>query len=203
MDEKELKILVEEGEGYKVEFKESLNGIEKDIVAFANSSGGKILLGVRDNGVIKGINITNRLKAQIQDIASNCRPVPEILLERVGNVLVINVKEGTDKPYECSSGFYKRIGPVSQKLKRDEIIEFFKSEGKIRFDELINEKFEYPKDFDKNRFRKFLELAGLSRFGSVEKILLSLNVAEKQEGKIYFNNAGVLFFAKEPQRFIP
>lgn len=124
-------------------------------------------------------------------------------MERVGNVLVINVKEGTDKPYECSSGFYKRIGPVSQKLKRDEIIEFFKSEGKIRFDELINEKFEYPKDFDKNRFRKFLELAGLSRFGSVEKILLSLNVAEKQEGKIYFNNAGVLFFAKEPQRFIP
>jgi len=82
MDEKELKILVEEGEGYKVEFKESLNGIEKDIVAFANSSGGKILLGVRDNGVIKGINITNRLKAQIQDIASNCRPVPEILLEK-------------------------------------------------------------------------------------------------------------------------
>ena len=203
MDKEELKLILQEGEGYKIEFKESLSNIDKDIVAFANSSGGRIFVGVTDNGKIKGVKVSNKIKTKIQDIANNCRPVPEILLESLGNVLIVNVREGTDKPYECSSGFYKRIGSISQKLKRDEIIDFFKSEGKIRFDELINERFEYPEDFDKNRFRKFLELAGLSGLGSVEKVLLSLNVAEKQEGRLYFNNAGVLFFAKEPQRFIP
>ena len=203
MDKEELKLILQEGEGYKIEFKESLSNIDKDIVAFANSSGGKIFVGVTDKGEINGIKVNNKIKTKIQDIANNCRPVPEILLESLGNVLIVNVREGTDKPYECSSGFYKRIGPISQKLKRNDLIEFFKSEGKIRFDELINDKFNYPKDFDKEKFERFLELAGLSKTSPRERILLSLNVAEKQEGRLYFNNAGVLFFAKEPQRFIP
>jgi len=196
-------LLLKEGEGYKIEFKENISGIDKDIVAFANSSGGKIIVGVTDKGEVKGVKIDNKLKTRIQDIANKCRPVPEIMMEAVDNVLVVNVREGVDKPYECSSGFYKRIGPISQKLNRDEIIDFFKSEGKIRFDELINDKFEYPRDFDKARFERFLELAGLSKTASTEKMLISLNVAEKQEGRLYFNNAGVLFFAKDPQHFIP
>lgn len=75
----------------------------------------------------------------------------------------IILKEGEDKPYECSSGFYKRIGTISQKMTRDEIIDFFKSEGKIRFDELIEPKFSYPKDFDKDRFQRFFQLAEISK----------------------------------------
>ncbi|MCW3130124.1 MAG: hypothetical protein N2V75_08530 [Methanophagales archaeon] len=82
-------------------------------------------------------------------------------------------------------------------------MEFFKTEGKIRFDELINEKFIFPHDFDKEKLNKFFELAGLSKTLSPEKILISLGVAEKQENRIYLNNAGVLFFADEPQKFVP
>ena len=43
--------------------------------------------------------------------------------------------------------FYNRIGPNSQKLKRDEIIEFVQTEGKIRFDELVFRDFT-ESDFD-------------------------------------------------------
>ena len=203
MDRNELKIILKEGEGYKIEFKENTSGIDKDIVAFANSSGGRVFLGIRDDGKIAGITVTNELKSRVQDIANNCRPRIQISLEEFENVLIIDVREGIDKPYECSSGFYKRIGPNSQKMTRDEIIDFFKSEGKIRFDELIEPKFNHPKDFDKIRFAKYLGLAGLSRSTKTETILRSLNVAEKQEGRLYYNNSGVLFFAKEPQRFIP
>jgi len=39
MREKELQFILEEGEGYKIEFKENLSNIDKDLVAFANSSG--------------------------------------------------------------------------------------------------------------------------------------------------------------------
>ena len=203
MNKRELQLILEEGEGYKIEFKENINGLDKEIVAFANASGGRIFLGVTDNGQPKGITISNRLKSQVQDIANNCRPKPFILLEEVGNILIVNVREGTDKPYECASGFFKRIGPNSQKMTRNEIIEIFKSEGKIRFDELIDTKFIYPKDFDKNKFKEFLRLAEISKIGDIEKLLTSLGVAERQEGRIYFNNTGILFFAKEPQRFIP
>jgi ATP-dependent DNA helicase RecG len=203
MDRKELEIIVKEGEGYKIEFKEGISGLEKELVAFANASGGKVILGVTDDGRIKGIKLTQKLKSQIQDIANNCRPRIKISTEDFDNVLIINVREGEDKPYECSSGFYKRIGPNSQKMTRNEILEFFKSEGKIRFDELIEPKFSYPKDFDKNGFKRFLQLAEISKIGDIERLLNGLGVAEKQEGRFYFNNAGILFFGKNPQRFVP
>jgi ATP-dependent DNA helicase RecG len=203
MDKKELNIILNEGEGYKIEFKEKISGIDKEMVAFANSSGGRIFFGITDKGEIAGINITNDLKSKIQDIANNCQPKIKILLESFEDVLIVNVREGTNKPYKCSSGFYKRLGSISQKMTRNEIIDFIKTEGKIRFDELIQPKFNYPKEFDKKKLFRFLELVGLSKSATIERNLVNLGVTEKQEGRLYFNNAGILFFAKEPQRFIP
>ena len=203
MDRKDLDIILKRGEGYKIEFKEGLSGLDREMVAFANALGGKILVGVSDDGKIKGVKISNRLKSQVQDIANNCRPRIKVLFDELGNVLVVNVQEGEDKPHECSGGFYKRVGTNSQKMTRDEIFDFFKSEGKIRFDELIELKFIHPKDFDRGKLLKFLGLAGISKSTKTEAILSNLDVAEKQKGRLLFNKAGVLFFAKEPQRFIP
>lgn len=119
MNLQELKLISQEGEGYKIEFKENISNIDKNIVAFANSSGGKIFLGITDNKEIKEIKITNKLKSEVQDIANKCRPKVKIFLEESKNALTINVREGEDKPYECSSGFYKRIGPNTQKLTKN------------------------------------------------------------------------------------
>ena len=155
MREEELQMILEEGEGYRIEFKESLANIDKELVAFANSSGGRIFLGITDNKKIKSVKITNKLKSQIQDIANNCQPSVKIIFEEFKNILIINVREGEDKPYKCSSGFYTRVGPNSQKLSRDEIIEFFKEENKIRFDELINLRFKYDEHFDLRKLDMF------------------------------------------------
>ena len=81
MDIKELEMILKEGEGYKIEFKEGFNNLDKEIVAFANSSGGRIFLGVTDECKIKGIGISNELKSRIQDIANNCRPKIKISIE--------------------------------------------------------------------------------------------------------------------------
>ena len=202
MNKKTLSFILKEGEGYKIEFKESLKDIDRELVGFANSSGGRIFLGINDTGNVKGITVTNSLKSQIQDIANNCEPEIHISIEHFENILIVTVSEGDDKPYKCSSGFYKRIGPNTQKLSRDEIMEFFKSEGKVRFDELIEQKFRYPEDFDLDRFHRFLSLSGISKIDDTETMLLHLGVTEKQEKRLLFNNAGILFFAKEPQRFI-
>ena len=101
----------------------------------------------------------------------NCDPPVKVVIKPFGNILIVKVKEGEDKPYKCSSGFYKRIGSNSQKMTRCEILDFFKSEGKVRFDELINTKFKYPKDFSRDKLNRFLELAGLSRSLSAKKFL--------------------------------
>jgi ATP-dependent DNA helicase RecG len=131
MDEQELKLILEEGEGEEIEFKESLANLDKELVALANASGGRIFVGITDGRKIKGAKISNRLKSQVQDAANSCDPKVEIELESFGDVLIIVVKEEADKPYKCGSGFYRRVGPNSQKLCRSEIIEFLKDEEKI------------------------------------------------------------------------
>jgi len=196
MKYKDLNLIIEEGEGYLIEFKEKVANIDKEMVSFANGSGGRIFIGITDNGKLKGVKITNKLKSQVQDIAHNCDPSIKIILEELENILVVHVRSGEDKPYSCTSGFYTRIGPNAQKMKRNKIIDFFRSEGKIRYDELINLDFKYSTDFDKNKLKHFLMLSNISPIVDTSTILINLGVAEKQGGKLIFNNTGILFFAK-------
>ena len=108
MNKKELNFILQEREGLKLEFKESLANLDKELVAFANSEGGRIFLGVSDDGKEKRIKVTNKLKSQIQDIANNCDPKIKIKFEVFENILIIHVEEGKDKPYKCREGFYLR-----------------------------------------------------------------------------------------------
>jgi len=79
----DLDILLQEGEGAMLEYKKGLSSsFARELVALANTAGGRILLGVRDNGTVKGIPDTNNLRARIQDIARNCDPSVKILLQR-------------------------------------------------------------------------------------------------------------------------
>jgi len=199
MNRKELEFILQQGEGQYIEFKESFDkSLAKEIVAFANANGGRIFLGVDDKGKLKRINITNRLKSQILDIAKNCDPSIKVVLEEFSNIIIINVYEGGDKPHKCSSGFYLRQGANSQKMTRDEILDFAVCEGKIKFDSQINNRFDFEKDFDKEKLDNYLKRAGLSNLIPVKNILKDLGVSDGN-----FNNAGVLFFAKKPQQFIP
>ena len=201
----DFELKCQEGEGFKIEFKEKLTNLDREIVAFANASGGEIFLGISDNGEIKGIEITNKLLSQIQDIARNCDPSIHIELHKnkQHSVLVILVQEGENKPYKCSDGFFLRVGPNAQKLKRDEIVQFINNVGKTYFDEIYNQKFEFLKDFSSNAFQAYLKHCGFNLKASEEDILLSLNLAKKTPSKLLITHAGVLFFAKNPQVYYP
>jgi len=203
MNDKDFELILKTGESYFVEFKETVNKeLVKEIVAFSNSQGGKIFIGVTDSGEIKGIKVTNKLRAQIFDIAKNCDPAIDIKLSIYkNNVLVVEIPEGDKKPYSCSQGFFIRNGPNSQKLSRDEILSFAYTEGRLTFDEQINKDFIYPNDFDKQKFRDYLKEAKLTDINDDESLLINLGVAKKVKNKILLNNAGVLFFAKDPAKF--
>jgi len=203
MKPEELKLIQEEGEGFLIEFKEKPAHIDREMVAFANGSGGRIFIGISDSGRIKGINVTNQLKSQIQDIANNCEPPVKIRLQELVTLLVVHVRQGTEKPYSCSSGFYTRIGPNAQKMNRNQIIEFFQSEGRIRFEELANLKFDYERDFHPEKLSRFLSLADISPVLDTQSILLNLGVAEQQGGNLIFNNTGIFFFARNLDQFYP
>ena len=200
----DLNILVAEGEGSMLEYKEGLSsGFSRELVALANSAGGRILIGVRDDGTIVGMRDSNDLRARIQDMARNCDPPVKVLVESVGDVVVVTVRESENKPVQCRDGFFWRQGATTQKLTRDEIREFFQSEGAIRFDTSLCTKFRYPEDFDREKFAAWLRLSGISPGDNVEDVLVNIEAAERSGRHLVMRNAGVLFFARDVRHFFP
>ena len=176
-------------------------------MAFANSGGGHIIVGVDNNGKIVGISDINNQISRLESIARNCDPPVPLRISshtRDGKeILVVEVPDGEDKPYSCSLGFYLRSGASTQKMTRNEIVEFLYSVGQVRWDEKACRDFRYPDDFDEDAFRYFLDNAKITSVGmSTEDLLINIGVAEHPGERLIFNNTGVLFFAKEPIRFL-
>ena len=204
MTSDDLRILIQEGEGTTLEFKESISSsFARELVALANTIGGKILLGVRDDGTVIGVHDSNTLRARIQDIARNCDPPVKVLAEPVGGVFAVHVRESDAKPVQCSDGFFWRQGAVTQKLNRDEIRDFFRVEGVIRFDLSPCPRFRYPEDFDREKFDTWLSHSGITGQPPVEDVLANIEAAERGADKLLFRNAGVLFFARNVRHFFP
>ena len=202
MNDHVLLFIIQEGEGQFIEFREAVRHSDKDIVAFANASGGRLFIGITDDGIVKGIEVTNAMLSEVQDIARNCDPPIKIEVSKLKNVIIVNVPEGKDKPYKCKEGFFIRQGPNSQKMSREKIIDLAVASGKVRFDEQSNKDFNFKKDFDREKLNEYLQLAGLEKTIPEEEILINLGVAVREKGNMYFNNAGILFFAKTPGNFL-
>jgi ATP-dependent DNA helicase RecG len=60
MTRHDLDAIIRGGESHTVEFKRNVNSdLSKELTAFANSSGGRIFIGIEDNGEIHGVHVTN------------------------------------------------------------------------------------------------------------------------------------------------
>lgn len=204
MTKHELNTIIESGEGYTTEFKRNVNtDLSKELVAFANASGDRIFIGIEDDGTVKGINADNVLKSKVQMMAHDCDPSVPIELEVFETILIIEDKEGKDKRYRCTSGFYLRNGTSTIKLSTSKIIEFIKSEGKVKFDELYNKEVRYPGEVDKDTLNKYKQLSGITNHLNDDELLTNLGLIFIDEDHYYCNNTAVLFFIKNPSLYIP
>ena len=200
MDANKIQILVQEGEGLTVEFKEHFTPrIDEDIVAFANTKGGVILLGVRDDRTVSGEKLTNDLKARINSIARNCNPPVQVKIKQLQNIIALEVPRGEEKPYNCSSGYFRRLDGTTQKMTNHELRIMFQEHEKISFEEKTNRSVSW-KDISREKIRNFLKEADIGiRKIIPQNILTSLSLVQK--GRI--TNAGALMFASRVDKFIP
>lgn len=87
MELQELKYILEEGESQYIEFKREFpkqaDDIAKEIVAFANSSGGILFVGIDDNGEIIGVADPLQIDDRLSGLARNCQPPLSIIIGRV------------------------------------------------------------------------------------------------------------------------
>ncbi|MCD6585132.1 MAG: putative DNA binding domain-containing protein, partial [Desulfobacteraceae bacterium] len=126
----QIRKLIKTGEGYHLEFKQSPDkSFPAEVCAFANAAGGKILIGVSDDGKIIGTTTDNVSISRIQDAINQIEPAIDVSICIADSIVMIDIPEGREKPYGCSKGFFLRIGPNSQKLTRNQIVSFFQKEG--------------------------------------------------------------------------
>ena len=129
--ETQLMDVINKGENETVEFKAILDAKhEKEfletIVAFANTKGGTIFLGVSDN--CKVIGFGENIKAKIEDlIDGNCEPsikvqVNQTTIQGDYPITIVEVPEGENKPYILNNaGIFVRRGSSDRQIKRTEL----------------------------------------------------------------------------------
>jgi ATP-dependent DNA helicase RecG len=197
MTPKELDKIIRIGEGFTAEFKMTPSHLGRGVCALANASGGRILVGVDDQGHKIGLKNLNRIKSEIQNIARNIDPPLLLDFETVENILVVSVPSGPNKPYSSNGIFYIREAANSQQMKRNEIREFFFREGLIRFDEQPCLKFDMQRDFDFRKYRDFVQAAAIPKGLTQKDVLRNLQILTDQG----LTNAGALMFGKKVPKF--
>ncbi|HLF51283.1 ATP-binding protein [Flavobacterium sp.] len=203
----EIKSIVASGEGYNAEFKVSIpsnvKGITEEVCAFANASGGVVLIGVDDANIIKGITIDNAKRSAIQNSINEISPPLKCdftIVEVDGkNIAVIEVPSGQNKPYVLSGAIYVRQGPNSQKLTTvEEMRDFFQQADKIYFDDATCKDANIDEDIAKENIKTFRFEAGLVNATSDEQLFTNLKLITN-DGQL--KNGTVLFFGSNPEKF--
>ena len=127
LENEDLMRLLGQIESDRVEFKEVLsrstsNDIREAICAFANDlpdhrQPGVAFVGVRDDGSVAGLPITDHLLLQLADMKTdgNIVPLPSITVEKRtlldGDVAVVIVQPSDSPPVRCRGRIHIRIGP--------------------------------------------------------------------------------------------
>ncbi|MFH1187704.1 MAG: RNA-binding domain-containing protein, partial [bacterium] len=107
--------LIKNGESEKVEFKENFNDSAiETLVAFSNSKGGKIFIGINDKKKIIGVDLNGEsLQKIINEVKqkTDYKIIPEIEMVKIDKktIIVLSISEYPSKPLSFRGKYYKRV----------------------------------------------------------------------------------------------
>jgi predicted HTH transcriptional regulator len=214
MEAIELIELIGRGEDSHTQFKQSQDvtnatSLAGELVAFANSKGGRILIGVSDQGTVTGVSAADvrRLNELLSNTATNnvrpsINPQTENVSTSDGLVMVVTVREGISKPYSDNNGvFWVKCGSDKRRVtSREEIQRMLQSADLVHADEVPVEG-TTGADVDLTHFREFFEKQSgepLEEEDAPVK-LENLRLAKNR----VLTLAGLLLFGRNPQRHRP
>jgi len=211
----ELKNLIASGESSHLEFKSEQvkpEDVAKEIVSFLNFQGGKILLGVEDDGTISGVS-----RPDVEEWVINiCRNnvVPQIIpgyqkLSIEGkDVVVLDIPAGIAKPYHTQKGdYYIRAGSTARKASREELSRLFQDSGLIHYETtpisgttLADLNWQRLHDYFLNLHPAHLHLNDEDE-NVRNKMLRNLDILAQANGSTAV--VGMLMFGLQPERYLP
>jgi len=206
-----IKSLIAEGENQHLDFKFEINDsrkIARTLVAFANTNGGKLLVGVKDNGAISGVRSDEEY--YMVEAAANmfCKPeIPFDVKKWIVDkkiVLEISVKQGSDPFYAKDENgkwmAYVRINDQNILANRV-LIEVWKRKKKpqgtfIKYSKNENDLLSYLMENKKISLSKFTRVSKLT-VKEAEKILINLLCLDVIQMEL--NEKGALYCFKKTE----
>ena len=214
METVEIMQILARGEDSKNQFKRDVSNADRlaaELIAFSNSLGGKIFIGVDDDGSIPGLNKEDiqRINQLLSNTASQnikpaINPLTEIVTIDGKNILIIDVPKGVNKPYQDKNGtiWVKNGADKRKATSREEIQRLFQSSGLIHADiipvtgmTISDLDMDYFQNFFKKRYGESLDKQQIP----LEKTMSNLNLAENGE----LNITAALLFSKNPSIKLP
>jgi len=214
METTELIDIINRGEDSKHQFKENftnVNSLAAEIVAFSNTYGGMILIGVNDAQEVTGLTKEDvgRLNQLISNAASqsvkpSVNPYTENISHPHGIVMIVDIPEGISKPYMDNTGaIWVKSGADKRKVtSREEMQQLFQSAGLIHGDAVPANGLTAD-DIDYHFFDSFFEKEYEEAREDIGKPLSSLLENMNLCKNSVLNVAGALLFAKNPSFKLP
>ena len=214
MESTELIDILSRGEDSRHQFKEDFNNpdaLAGEMVAFCNTAGGQLFIGVHDDGAVRGLSGANvaRLNQLIANVASQgvvpaINPQTQNVAHPSGMVLVVTIADGINKPYMDKNGviWVKSGADKRRATSREEIQRLFQKSGLVHADETPVQGLGAG-DVDMPYFEAFFQ----NQFGQatadqnlpLPQLLSNMNLVNSER----LNIAGALLFAKTPQYHLP
>ena len=220
MTRSELLELIANQENSGVEFKSDAlrpERLAREIVALANFQGGRILLGVEDDGTITGIQ-RDDLEHWIMDTVFGRKVHPMILpfyeevqVDDRHRVAVITITQGTSKPYvvrhNSREEIYVRVGSTSRLASREQQARLFALGGMLHA-ELLSVSGSTIRDLSTGRLEHYLTAVVGDReapdaVAAWHERLCGLGfMAEREDGAPVCTIAGLVLFGYRPRRLL-
>ena len=200
------------GESKNIEYKVSLpdksEKYMKTIVAFANTQGGKLIVGV-DDKTHQIVGVENDVLFQLMDgianaVSDSCVPqiIPDIEPQTVDGktVIVVSVEAGKNRPYYLKSkgkdnGTYIRVAGTSRQAFPEKIKELEMEGARISWDELTCVGYPVSEEATEKLcqdIEKFRKKAGMSEHSVKKEQLINWKILKQSEGQLLATNAYAL-----------
>lgn len=184
-----IKKLIRRGEGQTLDFKFEINDskkIARSLSAFANTDGGKLLIGVKDNGVINGVRSDEEYYMLDAAAKLYCRPEVNFTIKNHnldGKIVVeVNILKSTDGPFYSKNDEGKWMIYIRKDdqnlLANSVLIKVWKKEKRkrgiyLKYTKKEKALFQYLLDNHTITLSKFTKIAYISR-KLAENILVNL-----------------------------
>ena len=193
---------------YKVTLPDKSEKYMKTIVAFANTQGGKLVIGI-DDKTHEIVGVENEILFQVMDgianaVSDSCMPqiIPDIEPQTVDGktVIVVSVEAGKNRPYYLKSkgkenGTYIRVAGTSRQAFPEKIRELEMEGARISWDELTCVGYSVSDEATERLcqdIENFRKKAGMTEHSVKKEQLINWKILKQSEGQVMATNAYAL-----------